>query len=143
MVPSLGADRVIDYAREDFTKGAARYDLILDLAGNHSFSACKRVLSPHGIHVGAGILAGPHSLLVMFFGLLAALLRSRFSSQKFVTFVAKANRKDLSYIAELLAEGSLKPVIDKRYTLNQVPEALRYQGTWRVRGKLVINLDGK
>jgi NADPH:quinone reductase-like Zn-dependent oxidoreductase len=143
MVRSLGADRVIDYAQEDFSKGAARYDLIFDLAGNHPFSACKRVLSPQGIHVGAGILAGPKSLVVMFGGLIAALLRSRFSSQKFVLYIAKANREDLAFIGELLASGKLRPVIDTRYALHEVPEAMRYQGTWRARGKLVINLDAQ
>jgi NADPH:quinone reductase-like Zn-dependent oxidoreductase len=143
LVRSLGADRVIDYAQEDFSKGTERYDLILDLAGNHPFSACKRVLSPQGIHVGAGILAGAKSLLVMFGGLIWALLVSRFSSQKFVTYVAKANREDLSFIGELLASGKLKPVIDKRYRLSEVPEAMRVQGTWHARGKLVIDLDAQ
>ncbi len=141
MVRSLGVDRVIDYAEEDFSNGTARYDLILDLAGNHPFSACKRVLGPQGIHVGAGILAGHKSLVAMLGGLIGALVRSRFSRQKFVTFMAKANREDLTFIGELLASGKLKPVIDKRYTLVEVPEAIRYQGTWRVRGKLVIGLD--
>ncbi len=141
LVRSLGVDRVIDYAQEDFTNDTARYDLIFDLAGNHPFSACKRVLNQHGIHVGAGILAGSKSLLVMFGGLIGALLVSRFSSQKFVTYMAKANREDLAFIGELLASGKLKPVIDERYTLVEVPEAMRYQGTWRARGKLVINLD--
>jgi len=141
MVRSLGAERVIDYACVDFTAGAARYDLIFDLAGNHSFSDCKRVLNPKGIHVGAGILAGQKSLVLMFGGLLAVLVVSRFSRQKFTTYVAKANREDLSFIGELLASGRLKPVIDKKYTLDQVPEAIRYQGTWHARGKLVVNMD--
>jgi len=141
LVRSLGADQVIDYTQEDFCQGAARYDVILDLAGNHPFSACKRVLSSHGIHVGVGILAGPESLLVMFGGLLWTLLISRFSSRTFCTFVAKANREDLTLIAGLLSGGKLKPVIDKRYALNEVPEAMRYQGTWHTRGKLLINLD--
>jgi NADPH:quinone reductase-like Zn-dependent oxidoreductase len=141
LVRSLGADQVINYAQEDFATGPSRYDLILDLAGNHPFSACKRVLTSHGIHVGAGILAGQKSLVVMFGGLIVTLLRSRFSSQKFVTFMAKVNREDLTFIGDLLAGGKLKPVIDRRYTLVEVPEAMRYQGTWRVRGKLVIGLD--
>ncbi|MGA2569131.1 MAG: NAD(P)-dependent alcohol dehydrogenase [Terracidiphilus sp.] len=143
LVRSLGADRVVDYAQEDFSKGTARYDLILDLAGNHPFSACKCVLNPQGIHVGAGILAGSKSLLVMLGGLIGALLVSRFSRQKFVTYVAKANREDLSFIGELLANGKLKPVIDKRYRLIEVPEAMRVQGTWHARGKLVVNVDAQ
>ena len=141
LVRSLGADRFIDYAQEDFSNGTARYDLILDLAGNHPFSACKRVLNPRGIHVGAGVLAGEKSLFAMFTGLIGTLIRSGLSSQKFVVFIAKVNREDLTFVGELLASGKLKPVIDKEYTLVEVPEAMRYQGTWRVRGKLVIGLD--
>ena len=141
LIRSLGADRVIDYAEEDFSTGAARYDIILDLAGNHSFSVCQRVLAPHGIHVGAGVLAGHKSLFAMFGGLIITLLRSRFSSQKFVVFIAKVNREDHTFVAELVGSGKLKPVIDKKYTLVEVHEAMRYQGTWRARGKLVIALE--
>jgi len=141
LVRSLGADRVIDYATEDFAQGTARYDLILDMAGSHSFSACQRVLIPHGIHVGVGVLAGEKSLFAVFTGLIGALIRSRFSSQKFVVFIAKGNREDLAFLGELVASGKLKPVIDKRYTLVEVPEAMRYQGTWRASGKLVVDLE--
>jgi NADPH:quinone reductase-like Zn-dependent oxidoreductase len=140
-VRSLGADRVIDYAQEDFATGSARYDIILDLAGNHAFSVSKRVLTPHGIHVGAGVLAEKKSLFAMFGGLIGALLHSRFSSQKFVVFMAKVNREDLAFVGGLVANGRLKPVIDKKYSLVEVPEAIRYQGTWRARGKLVIDLQ--
>ena len=142
LVRSLGAERTIDYAKEDFADGQTRYDMIFDLAGNHSFSACKRVLTPQGILVGGGILDGPKSMLVMFGGLLATLLQSQFSRQKFTVFVAKANREDLTLIGELLATGKLKSVIEKRYRLDEVSEAMRYQGTWRVRGKLVICVSG-
>jgi NADPH:quinone reductase-like Zn-dependent oxidoreductase len=141
LVRALGADRVIDYAKEDFAKGRERYDLIFDLAGNHSFSASRHVLTPHGICVGAGVLDAPKSLLVMSGGLVAALVRSRFSRQKFAVFVAKANCEDLSYLGKLLASGEIGAVIDKRYPLQEVPEAMRYQGTWHTRGKLVIRLD--
>lgn len=141
LVRSLGADRVIDYTREDFANGAARYDVIFDLAGNHSFSACKRVLKPHGILIGVGVLDAPKSLLVMLLGLIATLVLSLFSSRRFTTFIAKANREDLSLIGGLLAGGQLQSVIDKRYRLGEVPEAMRYQGTWHARGKLVINLE--
>ncbi len=141
LVQSLGADRVIDYAQEDFSTGTARYNLILDLAGNHPFAICQRVMTPHGIHVGAGVLGGLKSLPAMFGGLIAALARSRFSSQKFVVFIAKGNREDLAFLGDLVANGKLKPVIDRKYTLVEVPEAMRYQGTWRARGKLVIDLE--
>ncbi|HYK36251.1 NAD(P)-dependent alcohol dehydrogenase [Alloacidobacterium sp.] len=140
LVRSLGAERVIDYAVEDYAKGTARYDLIFDLAGNHSFAARQRVMTPRGICVGAGVLDGPKSLLVMFGGLIVTLVRAKFSRQEFSTFVAKINREDLAFIGQLLASGTLKPVIDKRYTLNEVPEAVHYQGTLRARGKLVINV---
>ncbi|HUB28798.1 MAG TPA: NAD(P)-dependent alcohol dehydrogenase [Terracidiphilus sp.] len=140
LVRSLGADAVIDYARQDFTLGRERYDLIFDLAGNHSFAAYRRILTAHGICVGAGVLAGPKSLLVMFAGLLGKLVRSRFSSRKFTFFMAKVNPKDLSLVGELLAGGQLRPVIDRRYSLAEVPEAMRCQGTWHARGKLVVNL---
>ena len=124
-----------------FQRARNATDLILDLAGNHPFSACKRVLTPNGIHVGAGMLAGSKSLVAMLLGLIVALLLSGISRQKFVVFMAKVNHEDLTYIGELLAGGKLKPVIDRTYTLNEVPDAIRYQGTWRVRGKLVIDLD--
>jgi NADPH:quinone reductase-like Zn-dependent oxidoreductase len=137
LVRSLGAEQVIDYTKQDFARFAARYDLIFDLAGNHSFSACKRVLSPRGIVVGGGILDGPKSLVVMFGGLLLILMRSQFSKQKFTTFVAKANRRDLDLIGDFMATGTLRAVIDRRYKLSDVAEAVRYQGTWRARGKLV------
>jgi NADPH:quinone reductase-like Zn-dependent oxidoreductase len=140
LVQSLGADAVVDYAREDFTVGTQRYDVILDLAGNHSFAAYRRVLTEHGICVGAGVLAGPKSLLVMFAGLLGKLVRSRFSSRKFTFFMAKVNPNDLAFVGGLLANGRLRAVIDRRYTLAEVPEAMRYQGTWHARGKLVVNL---
>lgn len=140
LVRSLGAERTIEYAQEDFTKGSAHYDLIFDLAGNHSFSACKRVLTPQGIHVEGGVLDGPKSMLLMFGGLLATLVQSKFSRQKFNTFMAKANREDLTLIDVLLANGKLKSVIEKKYRLDEVPEAMRYQGTWRARGKLVISV---
>jgi NADPH:quinone reductase-like Zn-dependent oxidoreductase len=141
LVRSLGAERVIDYAAEDYAKGTARYDLILDLAGNHSFTANQRVMTPRGICVGAGVLAGMKPLLAMVGGLIMTLVRSKFSSRKFAIFVAKVNREDLNYIGELLVGGKLKAVIDKRYRLDEVPEAMRYQGTWRARGKLAIVLD--
>ena len=138
LVRSLGAERVIDYTQADFTAGPERYDVIFDLAGNQSFSACKHVLRPHGIVVGGGILGGPTSMTVMFGGLILTLIQSLFSREKFTTFMAKANPGDLTLIGEWLSNGKIKSVIDRRYTLAQVPEAMAYQGTWRARGKLVV-----
>ncbi|HTA80009.1 MAG TPA: NAD(P)-dependent alcohol dehydrogenase [Terracidiphilus sp.] len=143
LVRSLGAEHTINYAKEDFANGKQRYDLIFDLAGNHSFSACRRVLTPRGIVVGTGILDGPQSLLVLFLALIWMIIRAWFSREKFVAFVANANRDDLALIGELLASGQLKSIIERRYRLSEVPEAMRYQGTWRVRGKLVICMDAE
>ena len=143
LVRSLGAEHTINYAKEDFANGKQRYDLIFDLAGNHSFSACRRVLTPRGIVVGTGILDGPQSLLVLFLALIWMIIRAWFSREKFVAFVANANRGDLALIGELLASGQLKSIIERRYRLSEVPEAMRYQGTWRVRGKLVICMDAE
>jgi NADPH:quinone reductase-like Zn-dependent oxidoreductase len=143
LVRSLGAEHTINYAKEDFANGKQRYDLIFDLAGNHSFSACRRVLTPRGIVVGTGILDGPQSLLVLFLALIWMIIRAWFSREKFVAFVANANRGDLALIGELLASGQLKSIIERRYRLSEVSEAMRYQGTWRVRGKLVICMDAE
>jgi NADPH:quinone reductase-like Zn-dependent oxidoreductase len=143
LVRSLGAEHTINYAKEDFANGKQRYDLIFDLAGNHSFSACRRVLTPRGIVVGTGILDGPQSLLVLLLALIWMIIRAWFSREKFVAFVANANRGDLALIGELLASGQLKSIIERRYRLSEVSEAMRYQGTWRVRGKLVICMDAE
>jgi NADPH:quinone reductase-like Zn-dependent oxidoreductase len=94
------------------------------------------------VHVGVGILDGPKSMIVLCGALLVGLAQSKFSRQTFTVFVAKANRKDLTLIGAWLASGELKSVIDKKYTLREVPEAMRYQGTWHVPGKLVIGMDG-
>jgi NADPH:quinone reductase-like Zn-dependent oxidoreductase len=114
LVRSLGAEHTINYAKEDFANGKQRYDLIFDLAGNHSFSACRRVLTPRGIVVGTGILDGPQSLLVLFLALIWMIIRAWFSREKFVAFVANANRGDLALIGELLASGQLKSIIERR-----------------------------
>ena len=103
----------------------------------------RRVLTPRGIVVGTGILDGPQSLLVLFLALIWMIIRAWFSRAKIVAFVANANRDDLALIGELLASGQLKSIIDRRHRLSEVPEAMRYQGTWRVRGKLVICMDAE
>ncbi len=141
MVRSIGADRAMDYTREDFTTSEQRYDLIFDLVGNHSLSAFRRVLKPRGIYIGAGG-GGPevHSLDVLA-GAIETLLLSLFVSEKLVTFLARANKKDLTTICELIKSGTVAPVIDKRFPLSEVPEALRYLEQGHARGKVVITLD--
>ena len=145
MVRSIGADRVIDYTKEDFTqqdftKGGQHYDLILDCVGNHSLSACRRVLTPKGIHVGVGGTSGPWMVGPLVRAITGPVL-SRFGSQKFITFMAKSSKEDLAIMRELLATGKVTPVIDRCYRLSEVPEAIRYLEEGHARGKVVITLE--
>ena len=140
MVRSLGADRVIDYTQEDFTKSGQHYDLIFDLVGNHSLLACRRVLNPKGIYIAVG---GPNSrwMIGLLAGLLTTLVLSWFVSQKLLLFLAKIRSEDLTIMRELMATGKITPVIDKRYRLSEVPEAIRYLEEGHARGKVVITLE--
>jgi NADPH:quinone reductase-like Zn-dependent oxidoreductase len=108
--------------------------MIFDNVGNHSLSACRRLLNPKGILGGRGIL----SLLTR---LVTALIWSWFMSQKFVFFIAQLNKQDLTLLSELMATGKVTPVIDRCYSLNQVPEAIRYLSEHHARGKVVITLQ--
>ena len=138
MVRSLGADRVIDYTREDFTRDGQQYDLIFDVAGNHPFSECRRVLSPNGTLVMVG-QSGRKKISIL--PLLTAPLVSRLRrKQKLVSFIAKRNKEDLTLLKELMEAGKVTPVIDRSYSLHEVPEALRYLGEGHARGKLVITM---
>lgn len=141
LVRSIGADHVIDYTREDFTKGTQRYDAIYDLVGNHPLLACRRVLNPKGIYIGAGVLAAPPSVIGVLAGLIIPPMLSLFASQKFVTFMARSSKEDLSILGELMATGKVTPVIDRRYGLTQVAEAIRYVETGHARGKVVITVE--
>src|ERR1019366_8300846 len=140
MVRSIGADRVIDYTQEDFTKGTERYDLIFDCVGNHSLLACRRVLNPKGIYIGVG---GPSGrwMIGPLASAITALVLSRFVGQNFVTILAKRSKEDLTVMHELMKAGKVTPVIDKRYTLSEVPEAIRYLEEGHARGKVVITLE--
>src|SRR5256884_3604950 len=137
MVRSIGADRVIDYVQQDFTKSGQRYDLIFDCVGNHSLLAHRRALNPNGVCV----VAGAKGLWDFLTHALAAPVLSRLVSQKFVTFIAKINKDDLTIMRELMATGKVTPVIDRRYSLSEVPEAIRYLEKRRARGKVVITLE--
>ena len=143
MVRSIGADHVIDYTKEDFTKGDQRYDLIFDLVGNHSFSERRRVLNPKGICVMAGVGgAGWHEGFVSrLVGELNAYVRSRFVSEKFIAYIAAFNKEDMTVLAGLLQSGKMTPVIDKTYKLNETADALRYLETGHARGKVVITVE--
>jgi NADPH:quinone reductase-like Zn-dependent oxidoreductase len=141
MVRSIGADHVIDYTRENFTKSGQRYDLIFDLVANYSFSARRRVLNPKGTYIGAGIVGLGGSMVRLVAHQITELVLSRFVSQKFVTFMAKLNKEDLVIIGELMEAGKVTPVIDRCYTLTEVPEAIRYLEKGHARGKVVITLE--
>jgi NADPH:quinone reductase-like Zn-dependent oxidoreductase len=138
MVRSIGADRVIDYTQEDFTKSKQRYDLIFDAVGNHSLSARRRVLSPKGICVMAG---GPSGRWQM--GLantIKALVWSQFSNRKLTGLLAKSTKEDLTILQNLMETGKVTPVIDRHYSLSEVPEAIRYLEEGHARGKVVITV---
>jgi len=135
---SLGADHVIDYTGEDFTRTGQRYDLILDIAGSKSWSQCRRVLNPNAILV---IVGAQGSRLMGPLGHIAKVrLGALRGSQKAVFFVANFNGPDLAVLSELLGTGKVKPVVEKRYELIEVADALRYMGEGHARGKIVIGV---
>jgi NADPH:quinone reductase-like Zn-dependent oxidoreductase len=140
LVQSLGADHVVDYSRQDFTESGQKYDLILDMVGTHSFFDYRRALTPQGTLVSVGSLDKGRWL-----GPLAGALRmvalSRFVSQQFVFFIAHENRAELTILADLMRTGKLRSVIDKRYSLQQVSEAMRYLEAGHARGKVVVTLN--
>src|SRR5438270_9634431 len=139
LVKSLGADHVIDYTKEDFTKGAERYDVILDNVPNHSLSECRHVLNPNGKYVMIGGGGPNDSRWVGPFGrIIAALVVSPFVSQEMSMMMADANQKDLTILGDLMQSGKMKPVIDRTYKLSEVPDAIRYVEQGHARGKVVI-----
>jgi len=137
MVRSIGADQVIDYTQEDFTKSAQRYDIILECVGNHSFSECRRVLNPKGILVMVGAPSDA-SILGMLVGLVGALALACLVSQKMTFFIARVNQQDLTAVSELMASGKVMPVIDRRFRLSEAREAFRYMEEGHARGKVII-----
>ncbi len=142
LVKSLGADHVIDYTKEDFTKGAERYDVMLDNVGNRSLSECKGVLTPKGKYVligGGG--ASEQGFLGGLGKALWAVVYSKFVSQQMGMMMADANQKDLTILADMMQSGKVKPVIDRTYKLDQVPEALRYLEQGHARGKVIITVE--
>jgi NADPH:quinone reductase-like Zn-dependent oxidoreductase len=138
---SIGADHVIDYTGENFTLGEQRYDLMLDIAGNRSWSDCKRVLNHNARLV---VVGGPKTN--RWIGPLSQLVKLRLASlggsRRVVPFLAKINKEDLEVLQRLLEAGTVTPVIDRRYELTEVPEALRYLGDGHAKGKVVINILG-
>jgi len=136
MVRSIGADQVIDYTTEDFTRSVARYDVMLDLVGNRSLADCRRALTPRGTYVIVGVKD-----MGRWFGLgrqFKALLLSPFIGQRMRVFVARHTKEDLAVLKELVEAGKVAPVIERRYALSDVPNALRHQGEGHAHGKIVI-----
>jgi NADPH:quinone reductase-like Zn-dependent oxidoreductase len=130
----LGADRVLDYTRQDYTREPERYDLVVDVAGGHSWRAIRRVLEPDGRLV----IVGAHGSRGQLRHIAAVWLSSRFSKHTVKFFVAKFNKADLQTLADLLSSGELRPAIDRTYDLAEASEALRTFGEGHVRGKLVL-----
>lgn len=139
MVRSIGADHVIDYTQEDYTKSGQHYDLIIDNVGNHSLLANRRVLNPDGIFV---IIGGPKgNWLAPLMNPIKALMLSPFVGQEFVMILAKLDKDDLAILGDLMQAGKVTPVIDRRYRLSEVPAAIRYSEEGHARGKIVIDLE--
>jgi NADPH:quinone reductase-like Zn-dependent oxidoreductase len=136
LVRSIGADQVIDYTNEDFTRAEQRYDVMLDMVGSRSLSDCRRALTPGGTYVLVGV-----AKLGRWLGLgrqATALLLSPFVRQRMRVFIVRHNSDDLAVLKDLVEAGKVAPVIDRRYSLGEVPDALRHQGEGHARGKIVI-----
>jgi NADPH:quinone reductase-like Zn-dependent oxidoreductase len=135
----VGAERVIDYTQEDFTRSDERYDLLLDVAGSRSWSECKRVLAPKATVVLVGAPKGSRLL-----GPLSHIVKVRLaaigSSRRVVFFIAKLTKEDMEVLRELLETGKVKPVVDRTYPLSETAEAFRYLGEGHARGKVVITV---
>ena len=139
LVRSIGADHVVDYTHEDFSRNGQRYDLLLDAAGNRSLSALRRVVTPEGTIVLVGAAKGRSGGRPIL-RLVRALLRGRFVSQTVVTYMGTRNRDDLLFLKELMEAGKITPVIDRRYPLSEVPDAIRYLEAGHAQGKVVITI---
>ena len=138
IVRSMGPDEVIDYTQEDITKRGQRYDVILDVAANRSFSAMRRVLAPGGRLVVTG--AAKTSMLAVMWRAIVPLVRKRFGNTWLVPFLAHVTHDDLLVLKELAEAGKLRPVIDRQYPLTEAAEAVRYVGTGQARAKVVIDV---
>jgi NADPH:quinone reductase-like Zn-dependent oxidoreductase len=140
LVRSLGADHIIDYTREDFTRGADRYDVILDAVGSRPFSACRRVMTPKGIFLPVG--ARPDGRWLGPLPRLLTLLVSRpFVSQRILFFMPRVNPEDLTALAKLTEANQVTPVVDRVYPLSEAAQALRYLKEGHPRGKVVVRVQ--
>ena len=137
LVRSLGADDVIDYRREDFTRRAERYDVFFDIGGTRSLADCRRVLAPRGAMVLVGATPGRW---LGFGRLLHGAALNPFVSQRFVPFISKNDVPGLALLKELAEAGTIRPAIDRRYPLGQAAESIRYVGSGAARGKIVVTM---
>jgi len=136
LVRSIGADQVIDYTKEDFNNNGKQYDLIVEIAANHSLSALKRSLTPDGPCVVVGFSTVLHMLCVTSLGPCI----SKFGDQEMGMLMPEENKSDLVFMKELLEAGKVVPVIDRQYAFNEIPEAIRYLEGGHARGKVVITM---
>ena len=136
---TLGADRVFDYTRDDFTRGGERYDIVLDSAGNRSWAAMRRVLTPNGTVV---LVGGPRRKRLL--GPLGHVLRIKLAAipggRRAVFFIAKPNGEDLATLRDLIEAGQLRPVIERRYELDEIAEAMHTMSDGHARGKIVVTV---
>ncbi len=139
MVTSIGADRVFDYKNEDYRDSGEQFDLIVDMVGNHSLLSNRKVMPEHGRLVIVGGAKG--NWVAPLLRPIAAMLVQPFVSQEFPMIIAELKKEDLVVIGELMASGDVTPVIDRRYRLHEVPEAIRYSESGRARGKIIISLE--
>jgi NADPH:quinone reductase-like Zn-dependent oxidoreductase len=142
LVKSLGADRVIDYTKEDFAKDAERYDVFIDNVPNHSLAECRQVLTPNGKYIMIGGGGPDDGKWVGPFGrVIHALILKPFIKQQVGMMIADANKTDMTFLSELMESGKVKVVIDKTYKLSEVPAAIAYLEKGHARGKVAITVD--
>jgi len=139
LVGSLGADRVIDYTREDFTRSGQRFDLILDVAANRSLAACRRVLAPGGTLVVIGAAGNGRSILPIVMRIVGAKIWSRFG-QRMSMMMAKITQDDLLVLKELIEAGKVTPIVDRTYPLSETAAAMRYLEQGHAQGKVVVTV---
>jgi NADPH:quinone reductase-like Zn-dependent oxidoreductase len=143
LVRSIGADHVIDYTKEDYTKADGRYDVIYDLVNNRSYAERRRVLKAGGICVIAGVGgSGMHEeTLSRFLGVFTASLRSKFGQEKFVIFGVDINKQDLGVLRDMTESGKITPALTKTYRFTETAAAYNYLTTGHVQGKIAITIE--
>jgi NADPH:quinone reductase-like Zn-dependent oxidoreductase len=140
LLRSIGADEVIDYTCEDFARSGKHYDLFFDLVGNRSLTDCLRAVQPRGTYISCSGGGPDRSTMNLLAGLLQNAVRSCFAKQKMPGLLAKINREDLAFLADLVQTGRVIPVVDRTYSLPEVAEAIRHVESGHARGKVVISV---